>query len=338
MSVRKRNWTTRKGESREAWIVTYDDARGARRQKSFARKRDADAFEATATVEVSKGVHVPDSTSVTVVAAGKFWIETATAAGLTATTLSQYRQHLDLHISPFLGTMKVSTLTVPVIRAFEDRLREEGRSVAMRRKVLVSLGSLIGDAVERGLAIRNPVRDMRVGRKGKERRQERRHKGKLKVGVDIPAPAEIKSFLASLTGRWRPLLLTATFSGLRASELRGLRWSDIDLERRTLRVCQRADAHNEIAAPKSEAGDRTVPLPPLVANALKEWKLACPKSKLGLAFPNASGGVESHNAIRGKGLIPAWIIEPGLLQQALRSTERISTSKTSCSRWMRSGP
>ena len=36
--------------------------------------------------------------------------------------------------------------------------------------------------------------------------------------------------------------------------------------------------------PKSESGERTVPLPPLVLNTLREWKLACPKSELGLGF------------------------------------------------------
>jgi integrase len=101
------------------------------------------------------------------------------------------------------------------------------------------------------------------------------------------------------------VLLTAIFTGLRASELRGLRWSDVDLQRRELRVAQRADRFNELGAPKSESGTRTVPLPPLVANALKEWKLACPKSEQDLVFPNRAGGVESHHAIRSRGLMPA---------------------------------
>ena len=85
------------------------------------------------------------------------------------------------------------------------------------------------------------------------------------------------------------------------------RWSDVDIERRSLRVEQRADRFNEVGAPKSESGARAVPLPPLVANALKEWKLACPKGELDLVFPNCAGGVESHRAIRGRGLIPAQI-------------------------------
>ena len=53
-------------------------------------------------------------------------------------------------------------------------------------------------------------------------------------------------------GRWRPILLTAIFTGLRASELRGLRWADVDLEKRELHVRQRADRYSAIGKPKSE--------------------------------------------------------------------------------------
>lgn len=307
MSVRKRTWTTAAGEAREAWVAAYTDAKGDRRLKTFSRKKEADAFAAMAHVEVREGVHIADSASVTVKVAADMWLTSAEAAGLERSTLAQYDQHVRLHIKPFLGETKLSALTIPTIRAFEDRLREEGRSPAMIRKILVSLGTLVADAQERGLAVRNPVRDLRVRRGGKERRAERRQKGKLKVGVDIPRPDEIKAIVGALSGRWRPLLLTAIFTGLRASELRGLRWADVDLERRELRVEQRADRFNEIGAPKSESGARAVPLPPMVANALKEWRIACPKGKLDLVFPNRQGGVESHRAIRGRGLIPAQI-------------------------------
>jgi integrase len=307
MAVRKRTWTTRKGERREAWAVAYTDQSGARRLKTFERMREAVAFEATAAVEVRAGLHVPDSVSVTVEAAGKLWLETGKVAGLEATTLNQYRQHLNLHLVPFIGGLKLTALSVPVVRAFEDQLRAEGRSPAMVRKVLVSLGSLLADAQERGLVARNVVRDLRGGRKGKERRQDARHKGRLKVGKDIPSPTEIKAFVGALQGRWRPLLLTAVFTGCRASELRGLRWADVDLERRTITISQRADAAGEIGSPKSASGARTLPIPPLVANSLKEWSIACPKGPLGLVFPNPSGQVQAYKLIRDLGLIPTWV-------------------------------
>ena len=48
----------------------------------------------------------------------------------------------------------------------------------------------------------------------------------LKVGVDIPKPDEVRRIIGKTSGRLRVLLVTAIFTGLRASELRGLRWPD----------------------------------------------------------------------------------------------------------------
>lgn len=74
MSIRKRKWTNPKGIIKEAWVVDYVDSQGTRRLKTFAKKKEADAFSATAKIEVREGVHVADSASATVAQAGGFWI------------------------------------------------------------------------------------------------------------------------------------------------------------------------------------------------------------------------------------------------------------------------
>src|SRR5689334_17626631 len=74
MSVRKRKWITRAGERREAWVVDYTDQDGERHIKTFERKKDADAHEAAVRVDVSKGVHTPESRSVTVADAAENWL------------------------------------------------------------------------------------------------------------------------------------------------------------------------------------------------------------------------------------------------------------------------
>src|SRR5262249_11274028 len=94
--------------------------------------------------------------------------------------------------------------------------------------------------------------------------------------------------------KWRPLLLVAAFAGLRASELRGLQWEDVDFKKAELHVRQRADRYRAIGRLKSESGDRIIPLRPVALNALKEWKLACPKGDAGLVFPNGVGKVKDH--------------------------------------------
>lgn len=151
--------------------------------------------------------------------------------------------------------------------------------------------------------LRTFVRSL-ANRKKRTKAEQRR---KLKVGVDIPTPDEVKAIVAKLEGRWRPLILTALFTGLRASELRGLRWDNIDLAKAELHVHQRADRYNTIDVPKSEAGERTVPLPPMLVSVLREWKLACPKGPLGLVFPTGKGNVENLVNIDRRGWRPVQI-------------------------------
>jgi integrase len=301
MSVRKRKWTNAKGVEQEAWIVDYVDTKGTRRLKTFSKKKEADAFAARASIEVKEGTHVADSASSTVRVAGEFWIASGEGANLERSTINQRRRHLKYHIGPFLGDTLLSKLTVPVVRAFEDQLREAGRSSAMIRKILGSLGSILTDAQERGLTTRNPVKDMR-GTRRKGNQTEKRKKGKLTVGEQIPAPEEVRALLGVLEGHWRPFILTAVFTGMRSSELRGLRWQDVDFQARAIHVRQRADEFGEIGAPKSEAGTRTIPVPPIVINTLREWKV---RTNHDLVFANPDGAPRSHTNIINKGLVPA---------------------------------
>jgi integrase len=305
MSVRKRTWTTRQGEPKAAWIVDYIDGQGDRHIETFKRKKDADEHHATVKVDVRKGVHTAPSKSVTVREAGALWLETGENNELERTTLDTYRQHLNLHIVPELGAQKLAALTTATIRAFEDKLRVKGCTPVMRRRVIISLGSLLADAQERGLVAQNVVRSLRSSRKNKP--DDRRQRGKLKVGSDIPLPAEIRAIIGKLTGRWRPLLLTAIFTGLRASELRGLRWTDVDFKKAELHVRQRADRYNAIGQPKSASGERSVPLPPTLMTELREWKLRCPHGELELVFPNGAGNIENHQNILNRGFFPAQI-------------------------------
>jgi integrase len=139
--------------------------------------------------------------------------------------------------------------------------------------------------MDRGLTAQNIVRNRRSRNNGIA---DARAKRRLEIGQDIPAPGEIRTIITHLGGgRSRPLLLTAIFTGLRASELRGLRWADVDLLRSELHVRQRADRYGVIGRPKSRAGERTVPLPPMAVNALREWRLGSPRSNSDLVFPGA---------------------------------------------------
>jgi integrase len=312
MSIRKRTWMRSTGP-RTAWIVDYgvfDAKRGKRIRaiKTFKLERDARNFAATTHVQIREGMHIPASASMTVEKGGDLWLANCRANGLEPSTVEQYEQHLRLHIKPYIGHLKLPQVTVPTVAEFQKTLRDNGRSAAMVRGVTGSLHSIFATAQEQGLVNHNPVSALSHRRRRRSNGQDR-HKKKLRVGIDIPTPDEIRVIIAAANGPWRPLLLTAIFAGLRASELRGLRWIDVDLTKGELHVHQRADRRNTIGRPKSAAGERTVPLPPTVVNELREWKLKCPKhdGKLGLVFPNGQGNPEFYGNIVGRWLLPTIV-------------------------------
>ena len=296
MAIRQRTWEW-KGNRRSAWVVDYFDTKGKRRLKTFKTKRAATDFAAATHVDVKQGIHVADADSVTVSEAGKLWLATCVENGLVYGSRVHNDWLLRLHIEPFLGKTKLSKLTVPAIRDFESTLRANGRSPSLVRRAIGGLGALLADAQERGLTMRNPVRDMRQNRGKRRTKATKERRRQLAIGVDIPTPVEIKAILGAATGFRRAFFATAALAGLRASELRGLRWQDVDFAKATISVWQRADAWGTIDVPKSDAGYRMVPVASLVVNALREWKLACPKGELGLVFPNGAGNVESRSNI-----------------------------------------
>jgi integrase len=294
MSVRKRVWTTRKGETKEAWIADFTDGTGKRHIRTFRQKKLADAHEAAVTHAVYTGTHVAIDGQLTIADAAENWIRLVEANGMRGeggverTTVRQYRQHVDHHIVPRISKLKLAKLTKRDIEHFRDGLlngvgEHKALSRPLARKVLTSLKSLLKVAHCGHVAA-----DVKIGVKRREERQ-------LEAGRDIPTTAEVKRLVeAAKSTKLRTLLLTAIFTGLRASELRGLRWSDADLKAGELHVRQRADRYGVIGAPKTKESRRAVPLAPDLMRALKEWKLACPKSERDLVFPTSTGAVEHH--------------------------------------------
>jgi len=280
MSVRKREWESG-GESKSAWIVDYVDGEGHRHIKTFAKQKDANEYRDTVGVNIRAGVH--SNSKLTVAEAAAAWVKRVEADGAERTTIDQYRQHVELHIVPQIGRTKLSELTPQSVERLRDNLLKNLESRSMARKVLTSFKSLLKAAKHAHVA-----GDVSIKRSPRDKRP-------LEVGRDIPTPGEVKRTIAAAQDeRRRALLLVAALTGLRASELRGLRWADVNLKGGELHVRQRADRYKKIGPTKSKAAIRTIPLAPDVLTALKTWKLACPKGEADLVFPTASGQIEHH--------------------------------------------
>lgn len=287
-SIRKRKW----GDGREAWVVDYRDQTGKRVIKSFATKKEAEAWKVNALHEVQSGIHTRASASKTIAEVFHLWLAQCEADGLEFGTIRQRRQHLRVHIESRLGHVRLSDLTAPMLYDFDDKLREAGRSIAMRRKILASIKMMLTFAQGRGLVAQNVALAVRIKTDTRETSQ-----GPLRASVDFPSMAELNALIENASARRRPFIVAAIFTGMRLSELRGLKWSDVDLDAGVIHVRQRADRWGKIGPTKSKAGKRDIPLAPIVVNTLRQWRLDCPKGSLDLVFPNGKGNIERMSSI-----------------------------------------
>lgn len=282
-SIRKRTWLAPDGSERQSWQVDYKDAAGKRRSKQFAKKRDADAHLDAVKRELHDGTHTHHRDSITVSEAADLLVAHAEANDLERSTIDRYRAIGNLHIKPRIGARKLSELTKPMVEDLRlELLRDLSRPMA--GKVLAHLSMIINRAMDLGKVGKNVARSVRVA------------KAKRDIEKVIPPDrADLKKMIKAATDDERALIMTAITTGLRSSELRGLRWADIDLKGAKITVTQRADQWGVIGPPKSEAGRRTIPIPPQLVAELKRWKLKSPPSSLDLAFPSSTGTPLRHN-------------------------------------------
>ena len=126
----------------------------------------------------------------------------------------------------------------------------------------------------------------------------------------VLTPVEIKELLDRLALRERTLVLLAASTGLRQSELFGLKWLDIDFELETISVT-RSIVCGVIGPCKTESSQKPVPLDPHVADALSKWKEKCRYRKPGdWVFASA----------RHRGRTPYW--GPAILRKYIQPIAR----------------
>jgi integrase len=105
-----------------------------------------------------------------------------------------------------------------------------------------------------------------------------RQSAKRRTAPTILTPTEIKALVDGLRIRERTLVLVAVSTGLRQSELFGLKWGDIDFDQGTMNVT-RSIVYGVVGLCKTESSQKPVPVHPLLADALSVWRKQCTYTK-----------------------------------------------------------
>jgi integrase len=121
--------------------------------------------------------------------------------------------------------------------------------------------------------------------------------------------SEVRRLCEAATPRYRPVITTLAWTGMRVSEALALQWKDVDFETKEIRVCRQLDDNLSTKRPKTKAGTRTVLLLPVLEETLRQHR----KHQLaeGMAsqehfvFSSASGRPLNRHNVRNKGIVRA---------------------------------
>lgn len=179
---------------------------------------------------------------------------------LRHSTQTTNRSLIDLHIRPKWQNARLADVTALEVKRWLDSLPFGAASKARTRNMVSKLLDLamLWEYIPVG---RNPMELVRV--KGSTKRQKQ---------IVTITPSDFKALVAALPEPYNLMVLVTGCLGLRVSETLGLKWTDFDLDRGTLAICQ-VFTHGQVqGVPKTDASGNEIPVHPKLCGVLAEWK------------------------------------------------------------------
>lgn len=290
----------KRADGRWVAIVDVGYVAGKRKRKYlYGRTREEVARKLTVALKANDdGLPLPNER----LTLGRFlddWLEHTVKQSVRPRTFQRHAEIVRLHITPTLGRVPIARLQAPQVQRLINEKLESGLSPRSVQYIHAVLRHALNQAMRWSIVVRN------VATLVTPPRAER---------AEIRPLDEEQSRLfirAAKDDRLGALFTVALATGLRLSEMRGLRWADVDLERGVLTVraqLHRVDGRWEWAEPKSARGRRTMILPRTAHNALRAQKVRQLEERLamgsawedwGLVFTSTRGRpLDSSNVTR----------------------------------------
>ena len=217
------------------------------------------------------------------------WLENSHRPLISYSTYERYRGVANLHLLPVLGDIQMSRITKADISRLFTSLAKKGLSQSSLRLIRALLSSVFKEAKHLDLIFESPIEGYKVP-KGEKR------------PIQPLSADEVRELLLAHSGTLMEARLhLALLYGLRQGEALGLRWSDIDLESRTLKVdlqLRRVAGELRFIELKTAASRRVIHLAAQTVQVLKVHKELLRLAQIqmsdrweesGLVFPNKKG-------------------------------------------------
>lgn len=270
------------------WQVRYTkDGRQVSLPGTHPTKADAGRALARLQSDMDRGSYVdPKAGGIIFAKYSEGWLASRLVKGqpLAPRTRELYRWQLAKYLQPTFGAIELRRLTADAVRAWHATLSgPAGPGALTAAKCYRLLRAILNTALEDGLIAANPCTIRGAGR---EQISDR----------TMLTPEQIGRVAEELGPRYRAVILLAAWAGLRFGELAGLRRSRLDLDAGVVTVAEAVsylpEGVRHVGPPKSEAGRRTVAIPPHIIPALREHlDLFAEPGNDGLVFVGPKGGL-----------------------------------------------
>ncbi|MFE1551608.1 tyrosine-type recombinase/integrase [Streptomyces sp. NPDC058718] len=252
-------YASQKHGSGKRWQVRWRDHTGKQCKENFDRKPDALRRAAAIKADMDRGQYVdPRAGLETLESVAARWQEGALHKGSTVESVDQAFRN---HINPLLGHRTVSGLKTSDIQGWVND-RNKTLAATTVRKMYAYLRVALQTAVMDGIIAKNPCQGVKLP---PVRQQE----------IHPLHPEVVQALVKGAPERYRVCLLVAAATGLRQGELWGLELESVDfaMDKREIRVRQQLVTPDKgdsyVSTPKSHHSSRTVPVAPLVLNAIR---------------------------------------------------------------------
>ena len=234
-------------------------------QKYFPKLQECRKWYADAKFEDEHG-GINASGDMTVTAWFDYWIENIKGDSIRPNTIRNYKERFEHNIKKCIGNMILSEVKPMHCQNVLNQMKDDYKSSTIYQ-TRITLYCMFSDAVENDVIYKNPVTKGIKHNIGKEPKKVRA------LTID-----EQKKFLevAEKSSNYNQFAFILQ-TGLRTGELIGLKWSDIDWEKRVIHI-QRSMEYRysvgewRIGEPKSKSGYRDVPLTEEAVAILKRQK------------------------------------------------------------------
>jgi integrase len=180
-------------------------------------------------------------------------------------TLDEYRRILEGILWPRFGDRLLLEIRRSDVKACMNEWAAAGSAANTVRNRIAPLRAIYAQAIDDEIVAANPAaRQKRVGKEAKK--------------VTPPTASEVVRIIEAARPDFRPVLHVAAGLGLRRGELYGLRWRDVDFAKRVVRV-ETSNIRGQLMDPKTDAGNRLVPLFESARKALAAWQLRQPAER-----------------------------------------------------------